>query len=103
VDLPPEEELVSMSDEQLRVWRRKKRTERLILRQKERKRERDAMVQELQIELADLKRRVAEMREREQRETSPVVSDASTGNEPETNPVVEVVVGGNHAESDQEV
>jgi transposase-like protein len=92
-----------MSDEQLRVWRRKKRTERLILRQKERKRERDAMVQELQIELADLKRRVAEMREREQRETSPVVSDASTGNEPETNPVVEVVVGGNHAESDQEV
>jgi hypothetical protein len=59
-EMPPHEELITMSDEELRAWQKKTRSERVNLKQKEKARQANAKVLELREELADLKRMLNE-------------------------------------------
>ena len=59
-EFPPHDEMIAMSDEELRAWQKKRRCERVNLKHKERSRQQNAMVQELHEELADLKMRIQE-------------------------------------------
>ncbi|KAL7511351.1 hypothetical protein ACHAXN_008282 [Cyclotella atomus] len=59
-EMPPHDELITMSDEELRAWQKKTRSERVNLKQKEKARKTNAKVLELREELADLKRMLEE-------------------------------------------
>ena len=59
-EFPPHDEMIVMSEKELRTWQKKKRRERVNIRHKEKSRQKNAMVQELHQELADLKRRIQE-------------------------------------------
>lgn len=64
VEFPHDEELANMTKAELLTWRKMRRCERKNAMHKEKCRQRNIMIGELQRELADLKRRVEEMERR---------------------------------------